>query len=68
MLYNDGLEIRGSNHTVNCHEHLFSTLPGQGATEVVHGCALGPIVGEFTLSAGGVAHGVHQALPWQCWN
>ena len=38
----------------------------QGATAVVHGCsihALGPIVGEFTLSAGGVAHSVHQALP-----
>ena len=46
-------------------------LYSQGATAVVHGCsirALGPIVGEFTLSAGGVAHGVHQALPRQCWN
>ena len=46
-------------------------LYSQGVTAVVHGCsihALGPIVGEFTLSAGGVSHSVHQVLPRQCWN
>ena len=46
-------------------------LFSQGATVVVLGCsthALGPILGEFTLSAGGEAHDVHQALPWNCWN
>ena len=38
----------------------------QGATVVVHGCsicALHPILGEITLSVGGVAHSVHQHLP-----
>ena len=46
-------------------------LYSQGVTAVVHGCficAVGPIVGEFTLSAGEVAHCVHQALPQQGWN
>ena len=45
---------------------LATGLFSQGATAVVHGYsthALGPILGEFTLSAGGVAHSVHQALP-----
>ena len=46
-------------------------LYSQGATAVVHGCsirALGPTIGKFTLSAGEVAHCVHQALPRQCRN
>ena len=48
-----------------------TSLFSQGVTAVVHGCsthALGPILGEFPLSAGGVAHSVHQALPQQFWN
>ena len=46
-------------------------LFSQGATAVVHGCsthALGPILGEFTKTTGGVALSVHLVLPWQFWN
>ena len=41
-------------------------LFSQGVTAIVHGCsicALGPVLGEITHSAGGVVLGVHQCLP-----